>query len=131
MDGAYLDLLYAELSHLEPSLVYARSFRPCPENIHLVGQVVLSYYPLSMLKEAARDQVSGYPHMGRTGGGRAHVLLGGVHEVELGLPVHQLLSCWVVPYCLHCLPDLRIDRGLRAGLDAVLHNVLAEVLVLL
>lgn len=56
--ATWIVLLDAQLSHLEPSLVYTGSLCPRSKDVHLAGQVVWSDYPLSMLEEAVAIQVS-------------------------------------------------------------------------
>lgn len=55
-----------------------------------------------------------------------NVLFGRVHQIELGLALHQLLPAWVIPHGLHGKADLRVDDGLRAGLHGDLEEVIAE-----
>lgn len=50
--------LDAQLSHLEPSFVYAGGFRPRSKNIHLVRQIIWPDYSLGLLEKAASMTVS-------------------------------------------------------------------------
>lgn len=62
--------------------------------------------------------------------GDVDVLFSRVHEVKLGLPLHQPVLGRVAPDGPHSLADGRVDGGLGAGLDGVLEDELAVGLVL-
>jgi hypothetical protein len=57
------------------------------------------------------------------------ILFRRVHEVKLGLPPHQLFLGRIVPDRYHRLADLRVQLGLRPGLERVVEQEVTIIFV--
>lgn len=98
-----LDLLDTQLAHLESRLIDTCRLGSGSEHVHLVGQVIGRDNSHRLLEE----------------------IFCRVHQIELGLSLHQLVLGWVIPYGLDGLPNFRIDMSLGAGLDSIVEQKFA------
>lgn len=96
--SADVEHMDAELTHVEPRLADTRRLRPCTEHIGLIRDIVWC----ANLAELGEE------------------IGGAVHQVELGLPVHDRGNDGVVPQRVDVVQHLLRDNGHRVGVHPVL-----------
>lgn len=89
--------LYAELAHLKPRLVYASRLGSGSEDIHFAREVIRGDDSHDLLEEAIVPW-SGALERKQRGLAKENLLLCRIHQIELRLPLHELLPRGVTPY---------------------------------